>query len=292
MRRLITETSKLKIINNLLVMLVAVIGISSKQFDLDEMTMFQSLLVEVVAPIQKGVVTTQESFASMVDNYLRIVNTNKENLYLKKRMEELENDIFQMEETRKENLRLKQMLSYSEELPYEKIMAKVIGWDSANQFKVLRINKGEQDGIKVMDPVITQKGLVGYVYRVGYNYADILTILDPNNRVDALVERTRTHGIVEGVFNFKCALKYVNKNEQIEIGDKLVTAGVGGVYPKGIKVGLVSQMDRETSGMTLNLEITPSVDFNKLEEVLVLKAKGNMVITDTKEVTTQEAKKE
>jgi rod shape-determining protein MreC len=88
--------------------------------------------------------------------------------------------------------------------------------------------------------------------------------------VDIVVERTRTHGIVEGVFNFKCALKYITRNEPVEVGDKLITAGVGGIYPKGLKVGMITDITKENFGMTLSIEVVPSVDFDKLEEVLVL----------------------
>lgn len=267
---MISESSKIKIVNNLIVLSLAIYGLSQKRFDLEEMTLFQRLVVEVVAPLQKGITSSREELGDLVDNYVRIVNTSKENVYLKEKIGRLENDLFQMEEIRRENFRLKQMLRYSEDIQQDKILAQVIGWDSANQFKVLRLNRGENDGIQLMAPVITHKGLVGYVYRLGSHYADVLTILDPNNRVDALIERTRTHGIVEGVFNHRCALKYVNRNEPIEIGDKMITAGVGGIYPKGIKVGIITDIDRETAGMTLGVEITPSVDFHKLEEVLVL----------------------
>jgi rod shape-determining protein MreC len=214
---------------------------------------------------------------SIFDNYFRIVNTSKENEFLKNKINRLESDLFMMEETRRENNRLKQMLSYAEEVGQQKILAQVIGWDSANQFKVLRLNRGSKDGIALMSPVITHLGLVGYIYRVGYNYSDVLTILDPNNRVDALVERTRTHGIVEGVFNYLCTLKYVSRTEPVELGDKLITAGVGGVYPKGIKVGMVTDIDQDSSGMTLGIEITPSVDFHKLEEVIILLPKNEPV---------------
>jgi rod shape-determining protein MreC len=269
-RRLVSETSKIKIVNNLVVLVLAIYGLSQKRFDLDDMTMFQTLVVEVVGPIQKGITSGRHELDAVVDNYLRIVNTSKENFHLKEKISRLESDLFQMEEVRRENYRLKQMLKYSEEISQDKLLAQVVGWDSANQFKVLRLNRGAVDGIRLMSPVITHKGLVGYIYRVGNNYADVLTILDPNNRVDALIERTRTHGIVEGVFNHLCTLKYVNRNESIEVGDRLTTAGVGGIYPKGIKVGMVSGIDRETSGMTLGIEVTPSVDFYKLEEVLVL----------------------
>jgi rod shape-determining protein MreC len=193
-----------------------------------------------------------------------------ENNVLKKQISRLESDLTTMEEVRKENLRLKRLLSYSDEMSHQRVMAQVVGWDSANEFKVIRLNKGKKDGIKVMAPVITDHGLVGYVYRVTDNYADVLTILDQNNRVDVMIERTRTHGIVEGVFNFKCALKYIMRNETVEVGDKLITAGVGGIYPKGIKVGMITDIKKENFGMTLSIEVIPSVDFDKLEEVLVL----------------------
>lgn len=267
---MVSESSKVKIINNLFVLVLAVYGLSQKRFDLEEMTLFQRLVVEVVAPVQKGLTQSRLELNNLVNNYVRIVNTSKENEFLRQKIERLESDLFQMEEIRRENFRLKQMLNYSEDIGQEKILAQVIGWDSANQFKVLRLNRGSNDGIKLMSPVITHLGLVGYIYRIGANYADVLTILDPNNRVDALSERTRTHGIVEGVFNYRCALKYVSRTEPIEVGDKLMTAGVGGIYPKGIKVGMITDIDRETSGMTLGVEITPSVDFRKLEEVIVI----------------------
>lgn len=272
-----TESSKVKIINNLIVLVLAIFGLSQKRFDLEEMTLFQRLVVEVVAPVQSGISSAKSETMSIFDNYFRIVNTSKENEFLKNKINRLESDLFMMEETRRENNRLKQMLSYAEEVGQQKILAQVIGWDSANQFKVLRLNRGSKDGIALMSPVITHLGLVGYIYRVGYNYSDVLTILDPNNRVDALVERTRTHGIVEGVFNYLCTLKYVSRTEPVELGDKLITAGVGGVYPKGIKVGMVTDIDQDSSGMTLGIEITPSVDFHKLEEVIILLPKNEPV---------------
>jgi rod shape-determining protein MreC len=268
--KLINESSKTKIVNNLIVAVLAVYGISQKRFDLNEPTLFHQLVTEVISPVQEGLANSKKSLSSFWDNYLLIVNTSKENNVLKKQISRLESDLSTMEEVRKENLRLKRLLSYSDEMAHQRVLAQVVGWDSANEFKVIRLNKGKLHGIKVMAPVITDHGLVGYVYRVTDNYADVLTILDQNNRVDVMVERTRTHGIVEGVFNFKCALKYIMRNEPVEVGDKLITAGVGGIYPKGVKVGMITDIVKENFGMTLSIEVVPSVDFDKLEEVLVL----------------------
>lgn len=268
--KLIQESSKTKIVNNLIVGMLAVYGISQKQFNLSEPSLFHQVVTEVISPVQEGLANSKKSLSSLWDNYLSIVNTSKENNVLKKQISRLESDLTSMEEMRKENLRLKRLLSFTDEQPYTKIMAQVVGWDSANEFKVIRLNKGTKHGIKTMSPVVTDHGLVGYVYRATDNYSDVLTILDQNNRVDIVVERTRTHGIVEGVFNFKCALKYITRNEPVEVGDKLITAGVGGIYPKGLKVGMITDITKENFGMTLSIEVVPSVDFDKLEEVLVM----------------------
>ena len=149
-------------------------------------------------------------------------------------------------------------------------MAQVVSWDASNDFKVLRINKGENDGLKVLSPVITMTGLVGYVYRLTSNYSDILTILDQNNRVDAIIARSRTHGIIEGHSAMTCKMKYVARTEQLLEGDVIITAGLGEIYPKGIKIGTVSQIDKENIGITQRIEVKPSVDFQRLEEVVVL----------------------
>jgi rod shape-determining protein MreC len=268
--KLINESSKTKIVNNLIVAVLSIYGISQKRFDLNRPTLFDELVAEIVSPVQEGLANSKRSLSSLWENYLLIVNTSKENIVLKKQISRLESDLISMEEIRKENLRLKGLLNYSNELAPKRILAQVVGWDSANEFKVIRLNRGKAHGINLMAPVITDQGLVGYVYRVTENYADVLTILDQNNRVDILVERTRTHGIVEGVFNFKCTLKYIMRNELVEVGDKLITAGVGGIYPKGIKVGMITDIKKENFGMTLSIDVIPSVDFDKLEEVLVL----------------------
>lgn len=268
--KLINESSKTKIVNNLIVAVIAIYGISQKRFDLNETSIFNQVVTEVLSPVQEGIASSKKSLSFLWENYLLIVNTSMQNTVLKKQISRLESDLTTMEEVRKENLRLKRLLNYSDEMSHERVMAQVVGWDSANEFKVIRLNKGTRQGIKVMAPVITDHGLVGYVYRVTENYADVLTILDQNNRVDVMVERTRTHGIVEGVFNFKCALKYIMRNEPVEVGDKLITAGVGGIYPKGVKVGMITDITKENFGMTLSIEVIPSVDFDKLEEVLVL----------------------
>ena len=264
------DTSRWKLVNNFLVVALSLWGVSRHNYSFKDSSLFESFLIEAFAPIQRGTLSVKEKITYMFDHYVMIVDTSKKNADLKNKVLNLENNIFKLEEVQKENMRLKQLLQFGAEIPREKVLAQVVSWDSSNEFKVLRINKGSKHGLKKMSPVITMTGLVGYVYRLSGNYADILTILDQNNRVDAIISRTRSHGIVEGDSSFKCSLKYVIRTEELSNGDELITAGLGNIYPKGIKIGKVSKIDKEDYGITQTIEITPSVDFHKLEEVVVL----------------------
>lgn len=270
MRNLFAEASKTKIVNNIIVLMLAIYGIAQHDFSKDQVSFFQGFMTEIIAPLQEGSNSLKDRLDSAVDNYIQLVDTKKENKELKQKINELQNTIFSLEQMAKENFRLKQLLQYDQEIERKKVLAQVIGWDSANEFKVLRINRGSKDGLKVMDPVITINGLVGYIYQTTESFSDVLTILDPNNRVDSITDRTRTHGIVEGAGNFKCRLKYVIVSDEISIGDKVMTAGLGDLYPKGIKVGMITGIKKETYGMIQDVELTPTVDFHKLEEVLIL----------------------
>ena len=245
------------------------IGYVRYDYDVSRSSFYQSALIETFAPIQRGTTSLKESIVKIVDHYFLIVNTSKQNVKLKAKVEELQNDLFVMSEVQKENERLKRLLEFGKEIPKRKVLAKIVAWDSSSEFRVLRINKGSNDNIKKKDPVITINGVVGYIYRVTPNYSDILTILDQNNRADAIVARTRSHGIVEGISKDKCILKYVARTEQVELGDEVITAGLGTIYPKGLKIGRITKIDKENFGITQSIEITPSVNFNKLEEVVV-----------------------
>lgn len=270
MKNLNFDSSRWTLVNNLIVVCLALYGFAMQNYQVGEASFFQKVIIEFMAPIQRGTVSVKEQVAYTFDHYVDIVNTSKENVGLKREVESLENEIFQLKEVEKENVRLKELLEFGKDIPRKKVLAQVVSWDASNEFKVLRINKGSNDGLALLSPVITRTGLVGYVYRVSGNYSDILTILDQNNRVDAIVARTRTHGIVEGFSDFKCQLKYVPRTEQLTLQDEIITAGLGEIYPKGIKVGRISKIDKENYGITQRIEIEPSVNFQKLEEVVVL----------------------
>jgi rod shape-determining protein MreC len=122
--------------------------------------------------------------------------------------------------------------------------------------------------------VVTSDGVVGRVIEVSLHTAKVLLITDPNSAMDVIVQRSRTQGIMEGKVEEVCVLKYVQKNEDVQVGDKVITSGLGGIFPKGLMTGTVTRVERKRPGIFQYIEVTPSVDFSRLEEVLILKGES------------------
>ena len=238
-------------------------------------SLFERVMMDLVGPVQNTIFETRRKTTSFMGNYFYLVGVKKDNGLLRQKISHLKNQLFQLEELKKENKRLKGLLKFGEELKYKKILARVIGWDANGNIRIIRVNRGAESGVKLELPVVANEGLVGHVYRVSDHYSDIITVLDQNNRVDGIVTRTRSHGIVEGYSSGKCIMKYVTRSEPIILEDQIVTSGLGGLYPKGLKVGKISKIERESYGITQFVEVDPSVDFGKLEEVVILLPDSN-----------------
>jgi rod shape-determining protein MreC len=276
LRKLLGDASRARFASNLVMIIISIYGISQHSYQVGKTSYFQSFLIETLAPIQKGTTSLKEGVIAFFDHYIFIVNTSKKNVELNQEVERLQNEIFVLKEVQKENLRLKRLMEFGNIVESKKVLAQVVSWDSS-EFKVIRINKGKADGLKPYSPVITMNGLVGYVYRLSENYSDVLTILDQNNRVDVVVARTRSHGIVEGNFDFTCRMKYVARTDDVKIGDEVLTAGLGEIYPKGLRVGVIREIDKKNYGIVQDIEIEPAVDFFRLEEVVVLIPQGEQI---------------
>ncbi len=275
MRLIEDKDRRQRAILNIIVLLVAFVGVAKRSQTLEETSTFENILIDSFAPIQTSVTSVRTQVSSFFDHYLANISASRKNVDLRKRVGDLENSINGFEELEKENKRLKDLLQFGQGIGYKKILAQVVAWDASSDFRVIRINKGLSNGVRLQSPVVTSQGLVGYIYRLTDHFADILTVLDNNNRVDGLIQRVRAHGIVEGFNNEKSIMKYVSRAEPIILGDVVITSGLGNIYPKGIHVGTVSRIERESYGITQNVEITPAVDFGRLEEVVILSAEGD-----------------
>jgi rod shape-determining protein MreC len=151
------------------------------------------------------------------------------------------------------------------------IAARVVGEDLKNWFKCIIIDKGKGSGIREKMPVITPKGLVGQVVESDSWVTKIMVINDTNSSVDVYVEGRNTRGILEGTGQTLLKLKYIRKNDEIEIGDRLVTSGKDSIYPKGLATGIVTTINRNKPGIFSEVDVMPFNNFKRLEEVLVIK---------------------
>lgn len=231
---------------------------------------YDRAIVGLTYPVQAIISWSLEHMASGFQNYIYLFRTRQDNLSLLDENRKLLNEIASLRETQQENLRLRKLLHFEEKLNFQSIVARVIAKDVSTEFRAIRINRGESSGLRKNMAVVTNEGVVGRVLRTTPSTADVVTIMDSNSAVDAVDERSRARGVVEGMTDETCQLRYVLRTDDIQPGDVMISSGLGGIIPKGIPVGLVSKVNRKPFGITQDVEIKPSVDFSRLEEVLVI----------------------
>lgn len=223
-----------------------------------------------VAPVQEGVSRITGFTENTWSRYFDLVSTEKENEQLRRELAEAQHEIHLLRESHFLNERLDFFLEFREKTTYETAIADVVGRDPSAWYKSVIINKGKAHGVKTGLPVVVPEGIVGQVTGVSSRYAKVLLLIDRNNAVDAIVQRTRARGIVRGLSASECHFEFALRKEDIRIGDTIITSGFDGVFPKGFRVGRVSKLIKRSAGIFQEIEITPFVDFHRLEEVMVL----------------------
>lgn len=228
------------------------------------------VILAISSPLQSFLSWMMDTAAGSFQNYVFLLSTQRNNVALQEENRRLLNSIASLRETQQENLRLRRLLNFEEKTALKGTLAQVIARDVSPEYRSIRINRGEQQGVKRNMAVLTDEGIVGRVFRVTGHTADVVTILDPLSAVDAIVERSRSRGIVEGKSEELAHLKYALRTDDIQPGDVLISSGLGGVFPKGVPLGAVARVNRKPFGTSQEVDIRPAVDFGKLEEVLVV----------------------
>ena len=229
-----------------------------------------ALLMELFSPFQKASHLVIKTVQGTFQQYVFLVNLEKENRALKKRMAELQEENHRIREMKLANERLRELLLFREKNSPSMMGAEVIGQDPSSWFKSITIDKGERDGVKKGMAVVSPAGVIGQILKTAPGYATVLLITDYNSAIDSIVERTRAKAIVEGMGENRCQLKYLRRAEEVALGDVVVTSGLGGNFPKGLMVGEIKKVDKKGHGVFQFAELVPSVDMTQLEEVFVI----------------------
>ena len=236
----------------------------------------EKIAVQITAPFQKFFTGTITIARDIWSSYFSLVETHQENDLLRKRIDLLTLENSRYQEVLLANRRLHTLLSFQQNTDEPLLPTRVIGWDSSGLFKSITIDKGEHDGLVVNMPVVNAEGVVGRVVSVCPGYSQVLLITDQNSAVDGLVQRSRGRGTLRGRGSSGCYFDYVIKTCEIEAGDTIVTSGMGGVFPKGLYLGTVTNIRDVRSKLFKDVRVAPAVDFSKLEEVLIVFRSGSV----------------
>ncbi|HXQ21466.1 MAG TPA: rod shape-determining protein MreC [Candidatus Acidoferrales bacterium] len=229
-----------------------------------------SLMREGMRPLQSAVTAAVDGVADTWRMYVALIGVKKENERLRWRILELEQQAVRLAEVEQTDKRLQELLNFRSTIDGSVQAAQIIGRDPQPWFGTVSINKGEADGIHKGMAVVSPFGVVGQTTATSAHTARVLLVTDHNSGIDAVVQRSRARGIVEGTLDSGCVMKYVKRGEDLDVGDRIVTSGLDGIFPKGITIGEVTHVTRGNRGLLQVAEVKPSVPMDRTEEVLVI----------------------
>lgn len=225
----------------------------------------------VVTPVQNLLVRIHRGAVGLWAVYVDWKSVRTENVVLRAENERLRVQSLQSADTREENARLRHLLALRDRLPLSTLAGEVIGREGGGWVRTLTVNRGRGDGIGQQTPVIVPEGLVGRVVQVRARAAVVQLLNDPTSTVGAVVQRTRTAGLVEGDPGGTVRFKFMARDGAgVAPGDFVVTSGLGALFPKGLPVGRVIAIEDKGSALFHFAVLAPAVDFSRVEEVLLL----------------------
>lgn len=240
------------------------------------LTPVEKLVKIVTTPLEAGTSKVVNGVSGTVDLVFSFGSITAENKTLKERVAALESENSLLKEYEYQNMRLRDILQFRDSVSrsYNTVSASVIARNPSNWFQTITINRGTSDGVQKNMAVVTSQGLVGHVINVTGSSAEVSLIINDSSAVGGLVQVTRTPGIVEGLADNSGYLKMIHIATEAPVREKqvVISSGLGGIFPKGLPIGRITKLEMESNGLVKYAMIRPFVDFNRLEEVLVIRS--------------------
>ncbi len=254
---------------------------------LGQLQPLENLALGALQPLFRGAVGVGQGAQDLTGSFADVNTMRAQIKSLQDQVNALTINSVRLRELENENSILRQQLGYKQSNPDFDLLgaavlqrnpdqAQVIGQDPTNLAHYIIVDQGSAQGVQVGMPAVTPQGLVGRVTAVGTQWSKILLITDPSSSVNAVVQSTRATGIVQGEvgsnpFAPRLLIQYVPQGEAIKVGDLILTSGLGGSFPKRIVIGQVTDVQRNDIELFQSATIQPTVDFSRLEFVLILK---------------------
>ncbi len=204
-----------------------------------------------------------------------------ENRALSEELVYLRGEMRMARELERDNEMLRDLLGFVRRLPNQLVSCEVIGRDSTGWWQTVRLDKGAEAGVAEGRAVITPDGLVGRTVAVSERTADVLLLSDPTCKVSARVARSGVFGVVEGLGGKPgdqpaCRMEYILPGADVQVGDEVVTSGLGGLFPKGLLVGRIARVEPDASGLYLTAWVSSSADLGALEYAFVAATEADL----------------
>ncbi len=270
MENLLTRYRNISILVGVLFLQVLGLAIQVKRKTENESSrLIRVWTVAAITPLEKGVVDLEDGVSGVWHNYLYLRGVRKENRELQQEIQQLRLNQVRLSEDANQAHRLQALLRFKEQFILHTVASQVIGTSGSEESRSIYIDKGEQDGIKRDMPVITADGVVGKVLRVFGGTAEVLLISDQSSGAGAITEKSRLKGIVQGTPTGGLLLQKIMSDEQVQVGDRLLTSGGDRIFPKGMPLGTVLSITKGKDAL-LTVRVKPAANLNHLEEVLVI----------------------
>lgn len=213
--------------------------------------------------------------ANFWNDYINLVNTARDNAFLKKENARLREENIGLQGILQQNARLSKLVGFKQQRPIYKLEpARVIAADMSPYFRVLRLRlETESDGIAPEMPVVSADGVVGRIERVNGRFCDVMLAVDPRSKIDVMTQINRSRGILSGIgdeHSYDAQVSYLLRRDEVEEGELVVTSGRAGVFPKELPVGRIKSINTQSYGLYQKITVEPVVDFSRLEEVYII----------------------
>jgi rod shape-determining protein MreC len=231
---------------------------------------FERGVMMVFAPVMKPAARMSGFFEDAWDNYLNLVRVRQENLRMRDEIKGLNARIVAAGETALSNQRLEKLLGMRSTIKVPSLTVSVVGEDLSSWFRTVVIDQGSSNGIAEGMPVVAADGVVGQIVKVAPTTSRVLLLTDHTSGIAATIQRSRARGVVKGKGEGLCSLEFTTREEDVKVGDMVITSGIGGVFLKGIPIGEVTMVKRGEYGIFQTVTIRPLVNMSHLEEALVV----------------------
>ncbi len=231
----------------------------------------------LLSPFEKAVTKITDAVSGFTEYFTEFDRLKEENEALKEELAELQDKYYRIDDIEATNKWLYEYLEIKREhTEYDFAMAEIVGREVGNYMTVFTLDVGTAAGVEENMPVITSDGIVGYITEAGSNWSKVLTILESSSAVGACVEQTGELGLLEGDYNMRdeglCKLTYLASDSKVSVGDRIISSGLGSIYPRGLVIGYVESTEYDEYTRSVVAYVRPAVDLENITRVMVIKS--------------------